>query len=81
LVTDTFLISKYADVTLYVVRAGYTEKRLLDFPTDSIKAKKLKNVAFVLNAVTDVNYGYGNKYSYAYGTKEENFWDKIKKAF
>lgn len=81
LVTDTFLISKYADVTLYVMRAGYTEKRLLDFPLDSIKAKKLKNVAFVLNNVSDTNFGYGNKYSYTYGAQEETFWQRVKKAF
>lgn len=81
LVTDTFLISKYADITLYVMRAGYTEKRLLNFPLDSIKAKKLKNVAFVLNNVSDTNYGYGNKYSYTYGAHEETFWERVKKAF
>ncbi len=81
LVTDTFLISKYADKTLYVMRAGYTEKRLLDFPLDSIKAKKLKNVAFVLNNVSNTNFGYGNKYSYTYGAQEDTFWQKVKKAF
>lgn len=80
LVTDTFLISKYADVTIYVLRAGFTEKRLLDFPLDSIKAKKLKNVAFVINDISDVNYGYGNKYSYAYDVREDSFWKKIKKG-
>lgn len=81
LVTDTFLISKYADVTLYTVRAGYTEKRLLEFPLDSIEAQKLKNVAFVLNDVADSNFGYGNKYSYAYGAREETFWEKMKRFF
>ncbi len=81
LVTDTFLISKYADAILYVMRAGYTEKRLLDFPLDSIKAKKLKNVAFVLNNVSNTNFGYGNKYSYTYGAQEDTFWQKVKKAF
>ena len=81
LVTDTFLISKYADITLYVLRAGYTEKRLIDFPVDSIKSKKLKNVAFVLNNVSEVNYGYGNKYSYTYGAREETFWQRMRKSF
>ncbi len=81
LVTDTFLISKYSDIILYVVRAGYTEKRLLEFPKDSLKTKKLRNVAFVLNDVIDVNYGYGNKYSYAYDPREKTLWQKIKKAF
>ena len=64
LVTDTFLINTYADATLYVMRAGYTEKRLLQFPIDNIENKKLKNVAFVLNNVRVANLGYGNKYGY-----------------
>lgn len=81
LVTDTFLISKYADVTLYVVRAGFTEKRLLDFPIESIKNKKLANAAFVLNDVTEANYGYGNKYNYIYGAKDLTFWERFKKSF
>ena len=81
LVTDTFLINKYADVTLYVLRAGYTEKRLLEFPVENVKAKKLKNLAFVLNNVSEANYGYGNKYSYTYGAPEDTLWQKIKKAF
>lgn len=78
LVTDTLLISKEADITLYVARAGYTEKRLLDFPLENAKTKKLKNVAFVLNNVSAANYGYGNRYGYAYGQKEMSFW---KRAF
>ena len=81
LVTDTFLISKYADVTLYVVRAGYTEKRLFDFPLESVRNKKLTNMAFVLNDVSEANYGYGNKYSYIYGAHEPTFWDRFKRSF
>lgn len=81
LVTDTFLISKYADVTLYVVRAGFTEKRLFDFPLESVKNKKLQNMAFVLNDVSEANYGYGNKYSYIYGAHEPTFWERFKKSF
>ncbi|MDX1463398.1 MAG: polysaccharide biosynthesis tyrosine autokinase, partial [Marinirhabdus sp.] len=41
LVTDTVLINKYADVMMYVVRAGYTDKRLLDFLSDSIENGRL----------------------------------------
>lgn len=81
LVTDTFLINKYADATLYVVRAGQTEKNLLKFPLDSINDQKLKNVAFVLNDVNDLNFGYGNKYSYGYVENQNTLWQQIKKAF
>jgi tyrosine-protein kinase Etk/Wzc len=62
LVTDTLLINQYADITLYTLRAGYTEKKLLEFPIEQERTKKLKNVAFVLNNVSMANFGYGNKY-------------------
>tara|TARA_R100000353_G_scaffold147973_1_gene106435 strand:- start:60 stop:2426 length:2367 start_codon:yes stop_codon:yes gene_type:complete len=76
LVTDTLLINQYADVTLYTLRAGYTEKKLLDFPIEQEKTKKLKNVAFVLNNVSMANFGYGNKYGYTYGQKKLSMWEK-----
>ena len=78
LVTDTFLINHYADLTLYVSRAGYTEKKLIQFAVDSRNDGKLKNVSFVLNDVETANFGYGNKYGYAYGEEQLSFWDKIK---
>lgn len=80
LVTDTFLISEHADATLYVLRAGYTEKRLLGFPLDNIQTKKLKNVAFVLNSVRLENLGYGNKYGYHY-IEDQTFWQKMRASF
>jgi len=78
LVTDTFLINKFADLTLYVVRAGYTEKKLIDFAVDSKKDGKLQHVSFVLNDVKMANFGYGNKYGYAYGVEKEGLWNKMK---
>ncbi len=78
LVTDTFLINKFADLTLYVVRAGYTEKKLLDFAVDSKRDGKLHDVSFVLNDVKMANFGYGNKYGYAYGVEKEGFWSRMK---
>jgi capsular exopolysaccharide synthesis family protein len=76
LVTDTLLINQYADITLYTLRAGYTEKKLLEFPIEQEKTKKLKHVAFVLNNVSMANFGYGNKYGYTYGQKKLTFWEK-----
>ncbi len=79
LVTDTILINHLSDITLYVVRAGYTDKRLLDFPKDAIEDGRLSNVAMVLNNVALNNFGYGNKYGYAYGRQEQSLWKKILK--
>ena len=81
LVTDTFLISKHADLILYVTRAGYTEKRLLQFAVDSTNEGKLHDVSFVINDVKNANFGYGNKYGYAYGQTQPSLWERFKNSF
>jgi capsular exopolysaccharide synthesis family protein len=73
LVTDTMLISKLADATIYIARANYTEKKLLDFSKELHNSGKLKNMAYVVNAVgasKSYGYGYNYGYNYGYGTKE-----------
>ena len=67
IVTDTLLISPIADTTIYVTRANFTEKKLLDFPKDLQQQGKLKGLAVVLNDVDHSKFSYGGKYGYAYG--------------
>ncbi|GAB5565797.1 MAG: tyrosine-protein kinase [Winogradskyella sp.] len=68
LVTDTLLISQYADATIYAVRANHTEKKLLDFSKNLSETGKLKNVAYVVNSVgASKSYGYSYNYGYGYG--------------
>ncbi len=81
LVADTFLISKYADLILYVTRAGYTEKKLLHFAVDAQNDGKLHDVSFVINDVKTANFGYGNKYGYAYGQSKPSLWERFKRSF
>lgn len=81
LVTDTFLISKYADLTLYVVRAGYTEKRLIKFAVDAKNSGSISNLSFVLNNVNTSNLGYGNKYGYGYGEYKKSVWGRKSSNF
>ena len=69
LVTDTLLISKFADATLYITRANVTEKNLLNHAIELHKNKKLKNMAFVLNSVGG-GKSYGYNYGYGYGYHE-----------
>lgn len=71
LVTDTLLISKYADATIYVVRANKIDKEMLRIPNELYKDKKLNKLTFVLND-SDVTKGYGYGYGYGYGAKAEN---------
>jgi len=88
IVTDTLLISPLADTTLYVTRAGYTEKKLLDFPKELKQQGKLKGLAVILNDVDyskfsyGANYGYTYGYGYGYGVDEKSKLKKIlKKPF
>ncbi len=74
LVTDTLIISQAADLTLYVTRSGFTDKRLLEFSKDLNKSKKLKNMGYLLNEVgikRSRGYGYSYNYGYGYGYHEE----------
>lgn len=69
-VSDTFMLAKYADACIYVIRENYSEKDTISFINNIVHDKRLRNVAVVLNmAVTPKNQGrykYGYKYSYRY---------------
>ena len=91
LVTDTLMISKYADMTIYVSRAGYLDKRLLSVPEMLYNEKRLPNMSMLINA-SDHNRGYGYGAYGAYGgyggyggygygqEKELPWWKKIFKS-
>ncbi|MCA0151864.1 GumC family protein [Winogradskyella vincentii] len=72
LVTDTMLISQLADATIYIARANYTEKNLLNYSKELHESGRIKNMAYVLNSVgasKSYGYGYNYGYNYGYGTK------------
>lgn len=85
LVTDTMLISQFADLTLYVARANYTDKKSIHFPKELAKDGKLKNVAFVVNDVAYSKFGYSSRYEYSYGQSKKSRFQrglyKIKSLF
>ena len=67
LVSDSLIISKYADTTLFVVRSEVTEKNLVQYALKLSDDKKINNVAFILNGISFKNiYGYGYSYGYSY---------------
>lgn len=73
-VTDSQLISSYANCTLYVVRHAHTPKMMLRMIDDLYKQEKFKNMALVFNGLKargasifgGYGYGYGS-YGYGYG--------------
>ena len=73
LVTDTMLISHLSDVHVYIVKANYTEKNLLEFSKELNESGKLKNMAYVVNSVgTSKSHGYGYNYGYGYGYSDKS---------
>jgi tyrosine-protein kinase Etk/Wzc len=70
MVSDTLMLAKYADATVYVMRANVLDKRMLHLPKTLYKEKKLKNMAVILNDI-QMNKSYGYGYGYGYGVLEE----------
>ncbi len=85
LVTDAQLLSKYADLTLYLVRQGYTYKNQLNIPDDIFKNKKMKKIALLVNDIKQGRGHYGYGYGYGYGSgyyvddkdDRSSFWRKL----
>ncbi|KAB1071288.1 polysaccharide biosynthesis tyrosine autokinase [Tamlana haliotis] len=80
LVTDTLLMHKYAGHTIYVTRAGYTEKRILNFAKELNEDKKLNHMMLIVNDVKESNFGYGAKYGYYGAPEKKGFFKRKKKA-
>lgn len=71
MVSDTFLLNRFADATIYISRVNYTPKTTADFINDIYENKRLNNIACVLNGVEEkpkMGYGYG--YGYGYGKQK-----------
>ena len=67
MVSDTFQLSRVADMTVYVCRARYTTFDLVEFLKQVHEQKRLPNIVTVLNGVVAKNVGYGYGYGYGYG--------------
>lgn len=62
IVTDTFLIAKFAHAFIYVVRANFMDKRNLYFLENCYKEKKFPNLSLLLNYTNNaIKYGYGSE--------------------
>ena len=85
MVTDTLLIGRVADLSVYVCRADYTRKNEYTLINELIDGNKLPNLCTVINGL-DLKkrkygyyygygkygkyYGYGKRYGYGYGYGE-----------
>lgn len=72
LVTDAYLLMKYSDANIYIVRQGVTEKSIFESIIKDIEDRGLR-VNIVVNGIQqDGSYGYGN-YHYGYGYGYGNY--------
>ena len=75
MVTDTSLISRVADICIYVCRADYTPKVCLKYLQVLQEQPHFCKMAMVLNAIdlskrkNSINHRYGYGYGYGYGEK------------
>lgn len=65
LVADSTIITKYADTTLYLIKANYTDKQILPYIKNLKNQNKITNTAIVFNNIGQ-NEGYGKGYAYSY---------------
>ena len=86
MVTDTLLIGRVADLSVYVCRADYTHKAEFTLINELAENNKLPNLCIAVNGL-DLNsrkygyyygygkygkyYGYGKRYGYGYGYGEK----------
>lgn len=71
MVSDTFLLSRLCDMTIYVSRAHYTTWDLIDFLNQAHEQQRLPNIVSVLNGVKADKVGYGYGYGYGYDAKSK----------
>jgi capsular exopolysaccharide synthesis family protein len=82
IVTDTLLISHYADVNIYVVRANQLPRKMLNIASDLYQDKRLPNLGILLNGTFgSKGYGYGYGYNYGYGYGYGYYQDDIKEPW
>ena len=67
IVADATIISREADVTIFIVRAGLLERSMLPELQKNYDEKKYNNLTMLLNG-TDADHHYGyHRYGYGYG--------------
>ena len=72
IVADTQIIEKFADRTIFVIRAGVLDRTMLNELKNMYSEKKFKNMSVILNGTEGAggkyySYRYGYRYGYNYG--------------
>ncbi len=74
LVTDTLILNKFSSLFVYVVRADFLDRRMLNVPKVIHAEKKLSNMSILINGIKQNHNNYG--YGYGYGSDAQKPWYK-----
>lgn len=61
--TDSFVLMKFADIKIYVCRLGHVKKRMLLSSFEDIESKEIENVQILINGDTPKQGSYGKYYT------------------
>jgi tyrosine-protein kinase Etk/Wzc len=76
LVSDYYAIMNKADMSIFVVREGYSRKKSIDLVNEVYEKHKIENFSILYNGVkTGVGYGYGYGYG-SYGGNGYGYFEK-----
>jgi len=81
MVSDAFLLLKYADVRIIVLRHNFTPRNLFSGLMDDLAIRKTDNLSLVINdiKISTNGYGYGYNYGYGYGYGYDDENEKSKR--
>ena len=68
MVVDAFICSRLSDYTVYIVRSGMFDKRLIPDLEDLYNSRKIKHLGLLLNGVDYKKMAYNYKYHYKYSS-------------
>jgi tyrosine-protein kinase Etk/Wzc len=71
-ISDAYILSEYCDITLYIIRHGYTPKAFIRLLDENNRIKPLKDLVIVFNSIKSrgifkgqygLDFGYGNEFA------------------
>ena len=64
LLSDGLVLMKHADLTMFVLKAGYSKKDFVEIAHQIVEKNDVKHLTFILNSVNNKNIpaGYGGGY-------------------
>ncbi len=69
LVSDTYLLNRLIDNSIFMTRQHYTPKEATELINEIAESQKLKGISVILNGTSEIS-GYG--YGYGYGSKSKS---------